>query len=150
MTELPAPRQRIERLLDRLRGRAGRPLRFVLAGALNTILGIAFYPTLLWTFAPLRQHYLVALGISQAVCLVFAFFTYKLGVFRTRGLIIYEFFRFSSFYLVNYAANWAALPALVEWGRIDPLVAQLGFTVVIVVGSYFWHSRITFKTQDYD
>jgi putative flippase GtrA len=141
----------IELLLKRLRGRAGRPLRFVLAGALNTALGLAFFPLLLWLFAPLRTHYLVALGIAQAVCLVFAFFTYKLGVFRTQGNVTAEFFRFSSFYLLNYAANWVALPVLVEIGGVEPLYAQLAFTAAIVIGSYFWHSRITFSdAQDHD
>lgn len=117
---------------------------------LNTALGVAFYPALLWLFTPLRQHYLLALGISQAVCLLFAFATYKLGVFRSQGRVVREFFRFSSFYLINYAANWVALPALVEFGKIDPLYAQMGFTVVLVTGSYFWHSRITFKARDHD
>lgn len=137
-------------MLDRLRSRAGPPLRFALAGTLNTILGIAFYPALLWLSASLREHYLIALGISQAVCLVFAFASYKIGVFRTEGDVLREFLRFSSFYLINYAANWMVLPALVELGKIDPLYAQLGFTLVVVIGSYFWHSRITFKTMDHD
>lgn len=137
-------------LLGRMRSRIKRPLRFALAGALNTALGVAFYPALLWFFAPLRQHYMVALGISQAVCLLFAFGTYKLGVFRSQGSILREFLRFSSFYLIIYAANWLALPVLVEFAKIDPLYAQIGFTVVIVTGSYFWHSRITFKNVEDD
>lgn len=132
-------------LLDRLRSRNKRPLRFAVVGALNTALGVAFYPVLMWFFAPLRQHYMVALGINHAVCLLFAFATYKLWVFRSQGSIIHEFFRFSSFYLIIYAANWLALPVLVEFAKIDPPYAQLGFVVAIVAGSYFWHNRITFK-----
>ena len=138
-------RQQIEGPLARLQGRTGRPLRYVIAGGLNTALGLAFYPALLWLFVPLRTHYLVALGISQAVCLAFAFLTYKLGVFRTRGNILAEFVRFSGFYLAIYAVNWAALPGLVELGGLAPIHAQLGFALTIMVGSYFWHSRITFS-----
>lgn len=148
---MPTLNGRIELLLKRLPGRTGRPLRFVIAGALNTALGLALYPALLWLFSPLRTHYLIALGIAQAVCLTFAFFTYKLGVFRTQGNVIAEFFRFSSFYLVNYAVNWVALPVLVEVVGIDPLYAQLAFTAVIVIGSYFWHTHITFNNaQSHD
>ncbi|HWW66285.1 MAG TPA: GtrA family protein [Sphingomonadaceae bacterium] len=123
-----------------------RPLRFLIAGGANTAFGLAFYPLLLWAAPAFQRHYLLALGLAQAVCLCFAFTTYKLGVFRTRGPILREFAAFSSFYLFNYAANWAALPLLVEWGGVPPIVAQLGFTVVLIAGSYFWHSRVTFRS----
>ena len=125
-----------------------RPLRFALAGAANTAFGLAFYPSLLWTFDYFREHYLIALGIAQAVCLCFAFATYKLGVFRTRGNIVREFVAFSSFYLVNFAANWVALPLLVEFGHISPIIVQTGFSAIIMVGSYFWHSNVTFASAE--
>jgi len=123
----------------------GRPLRFLAAGALNTAVGLALYPLLLWSVPLLHMHYLIALGIAQAACLLFAFATYKLGVFRTRGDIGREFALFSSFYLVNYAANWAALPALVELGGVHPILAQTAFTMVLIGGSWLWHSRVTFR-----
>lgn len=125
--------------------RLGKPLRFLAAGALNTAFGLAFYPLLLWAVPEFRTHYLVALGVAQILCLCFAFTTYKLGVFRTRGDLLREFGTFSSFYAVNYAANWAALPLLVELGGVPPAIAQIGFTLVLIVGSWFWHSRVTFR-----
>ena len=121
-----------------------RPLRFLIAGGLNTVMGLAFYPLLLLTVPLFRTHYLAALAIAQVVCLVFAFTTYKIGVFRTRGNIVAEFARFASFYLVNYAANWLALPLLVEKAGWSPIIVQFGFTSIVIVGSYFWHSRVTF------
>jgi putative flippase GtrA len=133
-----------------MRGRVvplGRPLRFLVAGGLNTLFGLAFYPALLWSLPYFQTHYMIGLGIAQAVCLCFAFTTYKLGVFRTRGNIFREFVAFASFYLFNYAANWAALPLLVEVGGISPIVAQLGFTVILVIGSWFWHNRVTFRER---
>ncbi|MFV1919363.1 GtrA family protein [Sphingomonas sp. MJ1 (PH-R8)] len=124
-----------------------RPLRFLMAGAANTAFGLAIYPALLWSVPAFRTHYLVALGIAQAVSLCFAFTTYKLGVFRTRGNILREFATFASFYLFNYAANWVALPLLVELAQVPPVIAQLGFTVALIAGSWFWHSRVTFRTS---
>jgi putative flippase GtrA len=124
-----------------------RPLRFLMAGAANTAFGLAIYPALLWSVPAFRTHYLVALGIAQAVSLCFAFTTYKLGVFRTRGNILREFATFASFYLFNYAANWVALPALVELAQVPPVIAQLGFTVALIAGSWFWHSRVTFRAS---
>ncbi|MDZ3833307.1 MAG: GtrA family protein [Sphingopyxis sp.] len=118
-----------------------------MAGALNTALGLSFYPLLLWWQPYFVTHYLLALAIAQAVCLCFAFATHKLWVFRTRGALFREFAAFASFYLFNYAANWAALPLLVEWGRISPVLAQLGFTLTLIVGSWYWHSRVTFRSS---
>lgn len=124
-----------------------RPVRFLLAGAVNTAIGLAFYPALLWSVPWLRTHYMIALGIAQVVCLCLAYAIYKLGVFRTRGDIVREFLTFSSFYLFNYAANWAMLPALVEIGGVPPVLAQLGFNALVIVGSYFWHSHVTFRAS---
>ena len=123
----------------------GRPLRFLAAGALNTLFGFGFYPLLVWSVPYFHRHYLLALGVAQVVCLLFAFTTYKIGVFRTRGDILREFGAFASFYLATYAANWLVLPLLVELGRIPPAPAQIGFTAITVVGSWFWHTRVTFK-----
>lgn len=114
------------------------------AGALNTAVGLAAYPLL---FSVLHLQKYVALGVAQSSCLLFAFTTYKLAVFRTRGNILREFPRFASFYLVNYAANWASLPFMVEVLHINPMVAQLGFTFAVIVGSYFWHRNVTFKPR---
>ncbi len=123
----------------------GRPLRFLVAGAANTAFGLSIYPLLLWSVPAFSTHYMVALGVAQVVSLCFAFATYKLGVFRTRGNIAREFGAFSGFYLFNYAANWAALPLLVELAGIPPVIAQLGFTIVLIATSWFWHSRVTFR-----
>lgn len=123
----------------------GRPLRYLFAAGLNTVFGLAIFPTLLWLSDYLREHYLVGLAICQALSLCFAYVTYKFGVFRTRGQYAREFAAFSSFYLINYAANWAALPALVELGGWNPIAAQLFFSLLVIAGSYVWHSRITFR-----
>jgi putative flippase GtrA len=124
--------------------RLGKPLRFLMVGGVNTAFGLACYPLLLWT-VPL--HYMVALGVAQVVCLCFAFTTYKLAVFRTRGNLLSEFGAFASFYLANYAANWLALPLLVEVGGVPPIAAQTGFTILVIVGSWYWHNRVTFRER---
>lgn len=125
--------------------KAQRPIRFLIAGGANTAFGLAIYPALLWTVPWLEQHYMVALLIAQVVSLCFAYTTYKIGVFRTRGDILREFVTFCSFYLANYVANWVALPVLVEIAHVRPIIAQIAFTLLIVIGSYFWHSRVTFR-----
>ena len=140
MVEFDAPNG----IASRLRAKAGKPLRFLIAGAINTGFGLAIYPFLLWAFASLRTHYLVALGIAQILGVTFAYANYKIGVFQTKGRVRRELALFSSFYAVNYAANWIALPLLVEFGGIKPVIAQIGFNLLAMLAGYFWHSRVTF------
>lgn len=124
-----------------------RPLRFAAAGAVNTFFGLAIYPLLLRSSDKLHRHYLVALGIAQVTSLCFAFGIYKWAVFRTRANLFREIWTFASFYLFNYALNWIALPVLVEMVRIPPMIAQFSFSLVVMVSSYFWHSRLTFRAR---
>ena len=137
-------------LYARLRGRlAGRerPLRFLLAGGVNTLVGLSMYPALLWTWPYLYRHYLVGLTIAQVVCTLFSFSLYKLTVFRTSGNILREFCLFSSFYYVVYVVNMLVLPVIVRNIIFNPIIAQFGFVIVSVVSSYFWHSYMTFRKQ---
>lgn len=129
---------------------SGRVFRFIVAGVINTAFGLAIYPALLWLFPVFHDHYMVALAIAQFTGILFAFFNYKRSVFKTdtTSNVASEFGKFSSFYLINYAANWVALPLLVELAGISPIVAQTGFSLIIMICSYFWHSRITFKVPD--
>ena len=126
-----------------------RQIRFLMAGGINTLFGLAVYPLLLWSLPAFHRHYLVALLIAQGICTIIAFITYKLGVFRNGSdAVMREIGAFSSFYIANYAVNLAVLPVLVEWGRLSPIVAQLGFSAVVMVASYFWHSLITFRSAE--
>lgn len=133
-------------LSERVRDASGRrPFRYLVAAGFNTAFGLAIYPALLWVFPWLRVHYMVGLLIAQAVSLAFAYSSYKLGVFQTRGGYARELTAFLSFYGVNYAANWIALPALVEFAHLSPIIAQLMFSALIMITSYFWHSKVTFR-----
>ena len=135
--------QRLRSLVSTWFGR-GNNRRFLIAGAINTAFGLAIYPLLLFSSIDLRRHYFVALLIAQAISLVFAFCVHKLFVFRSDGRIIREFFTFASFYLSIYAINWLTLPLLVELAGIAPVAAQTGFSIIVVVGSYFFHHKVTF------
>ena len=137
-------RRLTEQAASRL-NRGGRPLRFLVAGGMNTVFGLSIYPALLWSSGYLHRHYMTALLIAQGVSLCFAFTTYKLTVFKTRGNLVREFGTFASFYLANYAVNWLVLPVLVEIVHLKPIYAQMGFAVVLIIGSWFWHSRVTFR-----
>ena len=122
-------------------------VRFLLAGALNTAIGLAAYPALYFFMAPLKFHYLTILTFSQVACIAFSFLTNKFLVFRTSGKYLRESGKFIIFHLFYFLINLAALPALVELAGMKPVWAQTLFAVLVIVTSYFWHSRITFLSS---
>lgn len=136
----------VERVLVRLR-RGERPVRYLLAGAANTAFGLSFFPALLWLSPWFTRHYMAALLLSQVVCVVFAFSTYKIGVFRTRANILREFAYFSSYSYAVFGANLIALPLLVQGLGLHPIPAQFGFSLLTVFISYFWHKGVTFRSD---
>ena len=121
-------------------------LRFLSAGGLNTLFGLAAFPALLWLLASTKLHYLLVLTMAQALSVLFAFLSNKMLVFRTRGNYLAEFLKFSTFYLTYFLANLALLPVLVEICGIKPVWGQFLFTGCVIVSSYFWHSRVTFRS----
>ena len=131
----------------RIAGATGRPVRYVLAGALNTVVGFSAYPSLLWFSGWFREHYLVALLIVQVFCVCFAFTTYKVGVFKSRNNILRDFLRFTSYYATIFGLNWIILPFFVEVVGINPIITQTVFNVFVVIFGYFWHSNITFASE---
>jgi len=135
----------LEKLKERLKGHE-RPLRFLIAGGINTLMGLTIFPLIVWLSPWMNKNYMVALVLAQVICTVSAFLIYRSGVFSASGRSLWkEFSVFCSFYLVNYAVNWVALPILVRIGKISPIYAQSFFVIIVMVGSYFWHSRMTFR-----
>lgn len=122
-------------------------LRFLFAGGLNTLFGLAAFPILMWTFSSEAVHYLVILTIAQGLSVLFAFLTNKFLVFRTSGQYLAEFLKFGTFHAVYFLANLAILPLLVELLGLSPIWAQFAFAGAVIITSYFWHSRITFQRR---
>ena len=123
----------------------GTKARFLLVGALNTAVGLCVFPLLFFLIRPEKTQYLYILAISYLICILFSFITNKSLVFRTTGNYTTEFRKFLIFHLFNFLLNLTFLPVLVEVVGIDPVYAQTLFTLLVVLTSYFWHSRITFK-----
>jgi len=120
-------------------------VRFLLAGALNTVFGLAAYPAFFFLLAPLKLHYMVVLGITQVTCVAFSYTTNKFLVFRTVGNYLRESGKFVLFHLSYFLVNLVALPFLVEIFGMSPVWGQTLFAVAVIITSYFWHSNITFS-----
>ncbi|GAB4060196.1 GtrA family protein [Uliginosibacterium sediminicola] len=121
-----------------------RKLRYLLAGAWNTVFGYAVGLALYSLFH--EQLHVVAIGVvANLLAITMSFMSYKLFVFRTRGNWLSEYLRC---YLV-YGGS-ALLGVCMLWVLVDGLglpfwLAQGLIIVLTVTVSYFGHARFTFR-----
>lgn len=130
--------------MSSLAARRETEVRFLLAGAVNTALGLAAYPVLYVLLAP-ALHYLVILTLCQIICVTFAFLTNKFLVFRTEGNMSAELLKFGLFHAMYFCVNMLALPAIVSFSELGPVWGQTLFTSAVIATSFFWHRKVTFS-----
>lgn len=122
-----------------------KKFRFLLAGMVNTCVGLAIYPLLYLILEPMGMGYISVLLIAQVICITFSFWTNKYFVFKSKGDLRSEYIKFFSFHGFYLLINLIALPVLVELIQLNPIIAQTIFSIFIIVTSYFWHNVVTFK-----
>lgn len=125
--------------------RQSKKIRFLIAGGVNTMVGLSVYPLLYLLLEPMGLSYLDVLIISQLICITFSFVSNKYFVFKTQGNLHAEYTKFFVFHAFYFLLNLICLPALVEVFEMNPIIAQTMFSVFIIVTSYFWHNLVTFK-----
>jgi len=122
-----------------------KKFHFLLAGIVNTAVGLATYPILYLVLHPNGLGYIEILIIAQVICITFSFASNKYFVFKSKGDFKGEYIKFFLFHGLYFLINLIALPVLVEWIKLNPMIAQTIFSILIIVTSYFWHNSVTFK-----
>ena len=121
---------------------------FLLVGALNTVIGIGWFAVFLVTVGQLWGRpwgYLAALACSHVLSVLCAFVLYRFVVFRVRGHVLADLWRFETVYLSALAVNVVLLPVLVEIVQLPVLLAQALIVVVTSVMSWVGHKHYTFR-----
>jgi len=131
--------------LQLLIARHEKKLRFLVAGGVNTLVGLSVYPLLYLLLEPLGWGYIQVLLLAQVICITFSFISNKYFVFKTKGNIHKEYVKFFLFYGLYLVLNLLCLPLLVEKVGISPIISQTLFSAAIIISSYFWHNFFTFK-----
>ena len=125
--------------------------RFIAVGGFNTLFGLGLYPFLYFILGsgdgPIG--YLQLLIISQIICVSISYLGNKYLVFRVKKASISEYGRFWSYHLIMMGINLLALPVMVQGLSVNPMIAQTLFSVVVIVTSYVWHSKITFIRKNF-
>jgi putative flippase GtrA len=122
----------------------GAKLQYLLVGVWNTIFGYGVFVALYYATAGVNIHYEVVLILSQVISVTNAYILYKKFVFRTKGNVVQEYFRFCTFYWLSFMANLLLLPVLVEVLHQDPMMGQGILTLITAAMSYLWHANYTF------
>jgi putative flippase GtrA len=122
-------------------------LRYLVVGGGNTLWGYLCANILYYTLIS-HLHLLVIGIIANIFSISFSFFTYKTLVFRTKGNWLREYLRCYVVYGVG-----GILATLAMWGLVDGLhipfwLAQGLVMGLVVVFSYFGHSRFSFAKKD--
>jgi len=112
-------------------------LRFLIAGALNTIFGLAVYSLFIVVFS---KPWL-ALLLGMVVSISFNFLT--VGGYAFKDLAVRKFPQFFMGYVIIYIVNLGGLHLLRNW--IDePILAQAVLTLPMAFLSYAVLSRVVF------
>ncbi len=122
-------------------------IRYLIIGGWNTVFGYGIFAALYFWFAS-SIHYLAILSISYVLSITNAYIGYKLFVFRTKGNILREYFRFYLVYGVSFIFNLTMLPLFVETFSLNMYVAQAIVTVITILGSYVLHKKFSFKGKE--
>lgn len=145
------------RLLDRIP--RGEGLRFLLAGASNTLLGMADTFLLTWVFIRLRPDHAatmtsVAAAVSMCVNITISFLTYKWFVFHTKGNYWREYSRSFVVYVPSLLLSTFAVgplaALLAHWlprASLAPYAAQACIIAVAIVPQFLGHKKITFRKK---
>ncbi len=123
---------------------ARQKVRYLIAGGWNTLFGYGVYAGLLYLFHAL-DHYMVVAVVGNVLAITMAYTTHKLFVFRTKGNVIREYFKFYGVYGVTTVLGLIALPLCVEVLGMSPYVAPLFTIGGTVAVSYLGHKHFSFK-----
>lgn len=119
-------------------------IAFLIVGGINTVVGMGWFIVFDRTVG---QHlgYMVSLILAHIASVLCAFVLYRRFVFRVRGHVLRDLWRFEVVNLTALGINLVTLPLVVEVFGLPPIPAQLLVTVVTMVISFFGHRGFSFR-----
>ena len=118
---------------------------FLVVGGINTVVGLLAFAAFLVLLG--QQRYLTVLVCAHVVSVLIAFVLYRFVVFRVKGHLLADLWRFETVYLSALAVNLVLLPLLVELAHLPVLLAQALIVVVTSVMSWLGHKNYSFRRR---
>ncbi|WP_203137779.1 GtrA family protein [Microbacterium sp. JZ31] len=128
-----------------------RRVAFLVVGGLNTGIGFVWFILFSTLFRALWHGagwtIFLTITVAHVFSTISAFVLYRKLVFRVTGHLWLDFWRFQLVYLTSFLLNQLVVPPLTLLLGLHPVLAQLLFTFVIAVISWFGHSRFSFHRR---
>ena len=121
---------------------------FLVVGAINTVVGFLIFAGFLVVIGQRwgkPWSYLATLVCAHIIGVLFAFVLYRYVVFRVRGHMLSDLWRFETVYLSALAVNFVLLPVLVELAHLPVLLAQALIVLVTSLMSWLGHKNYSFR-----
>jgi putative flippase GtrA len=126
-------------------------LKFLAVGMWNTLFGLAIFAALYQLTRRLFSidyfSYTLSQVVSTILAIINAYICHKYITFQSRTTgkkMILEFLRFSTTYFAVFVLGLIIMPFLIEILKMTPIVANLVFNIIVIITSYFGHSRFSF------
>jgi len=119
---------------------------FLVVGGINTVAGYLAFAGFQLTVGQ-RWGYLATLACAHVVCVLIAFVLYRFVVFRVRGHVLADLWRFETVYLAALAVNFALLPLLVEIAHLNVYLAQALIMFATAAMSWVGHKNYSFRRK---
>lgn len=123
-----------------------RRVAFVLVGAVNTVVGFSLFVAFHALFG--NERYLLTLLCSHVLSVISAFVLYRYFVFRVRGHLLRDAWRFETVYLVGLGLNAALLAIGVSWLHLNAVLVQAFVLFFTAIASYVGHGRFSFHRKE--
>jgi putative flippase GtrA len=124
-----------------------QPIRFILVGGYNTILGYIIFATLNYTLEQYLFAWLILL-LSYIIGIANNFVLFKIFVFNTSGNWLKECIKTYYSYIFVYILNALLLYAGTDFFLLSAYVSQAICIVILPIITYFIMKHFTFKPQE--
>lgn len=130
--------------MEALHTRFKRPLRFVVVGLVNTVVGLAIVYACKYFLA---MNDIVANGLGYVVGVTVSFILNLTWTFEYRGTKLAAAGRFLIAFLIAYLVNLATVMALIHLAGVNSYLAQAAGLPVYIVCFYLLSRAYAFRTR---
>lgn len=121
-----------------------QPIKFIVIGILNTIVGFATYAAFIQF---INDNYLQALILSHVIGVTHSYFWNNKWTFQQKGYNAKSGMKFISVYAVTFFVNLFLLTLLVDTIGLNKLIAQ-AIALFLTTGiSFFGHKYWSFRAS---
>ena len=123
------------------------PLRFLIVGAGNTVVGLSVFPIIYLLLAELVDSITALLLITYLITGSLAYTTQRRLVFSSKARVITSTVKFVSLQSLAFVANSIGLNVLVQGLGLHPIIGQLMIIPPIVLVSYLGSRYWVFREK---